>query len=183
MIVQTPLMTAEDLAQLPEDGWHYELVEGVLHQMAPAGEEHGGVIFTVTVSLGNYINTHKSGKGYGAETGFILTRNPDTVRAPDIAFVRQERVQETPVSPSFRRGAPDVAIEVMSPNDHYTEVDEKVQHWLGAGTRMVIVINPRKRQVSVHYPNTASLLLTEADTLDGGDVLPGWRLPVREIFA
>ena len=118
-----------------------------------------------------------------AETGFLLSRDPDHVRAPDVAFVRRERVEAVGYTHGFFPGAPDLAVEVISPSDRYTEVDEKVAEWLAAGTSMVVVVNPRNRTVRVHRPTTDSVLLTEEDTLDGGDVVPGWEMPVADIFA
>ena len=182
MIVQTPLMTAEDLAQLPDDGWRYELMRGVLHKMAAAGYQHAKLAVNFAHKLLIYLDVHDLGEVSG-EGGWVIATNPDTVRIPDAAFLVKERVVVGQEITAFKLGVPDLVVEVISPNDLYTEVDEKVRDWLGAGTRMVIIINPRKRQVQVHRPNTVPLLLTEADTLDGGDVVPGWQLPVREIFA
>ncbi len=183
MIVQTPLMTAEELEQLPHAGRGYELVKGVLHKMPPAGEEHGGFAGVFHTRLHIYVLDHQLGRVYSAETGFVLARNPDTVRGPDVAFVSRERLERLPMSSGYRQEAPDLVAEVISPNDTYSEVAEKVSDWLTAGVRMVVVIDPRKRSVTVYRPATGVLFLTEANTLDGGDVVPGWQLAVREIFA
>jgi Uma2 family endonuclease len=117
---------------------------------------------------------------YG-ELGCKLERDPDTVRAPDVAFIRQERLAATP-QPSYWPGAPDLVVEVISPHDRYSEVDDKVATWLAHGAQMVLVVNPRWRTVLVHRPGEPPRLLTESETLDGNDVVPGWKLPVREIF-
>ena len=105
------------------------------------------------------------------------------MRAPDVAFVRRERVEALGRQTGYWPEAPDLAIEVISPNDRYTEVEEKVADWLAAGTRMVVVANPRNRTVRVHRSTTDVVTLTMDDTLDGGDVVPGWRMPLTEIFA
>jgi Uma2 family endonuclease len=104
------------------------------------------------------------------------------VRAADAAFVRRERVLAAGDVKSYWPGAPDLAVEVVSPHDRYPEVDAKVAEWLTHGTRMVLVVNPRRRVVAVHRPQRAGRELTETDVLDGEDIVPGWTLPVRDIF-
>ena len=182
MIVQTPLMTAEELERLPSDEWRYELIEGVLHKMAAASYYHAKLANRFAHRLTTYVEAHQLGEVSG-ESGWVIATTPDTVRIPDAAFLVQQRVATGQEVTGFQRGAPDLVLEVISPNDSYSEVAMKVDEWLGAGPRMVVVIDPRKRRIRVHRPNTVPLLLTEADTLDGGDVVPGWQLPVREIFA
>ena len=122
------------------------------------------------------------GRAYAAETGFKLESDPDHVRAPDAAFVRRERSEEARGTPGFFPGPPDVAVEVISPSDRYTEVDEKVADWLAAGTLAVVVVDPRSRTVRIHRSRTGTEVLGESDTLEIGDVVPGWRMPVSEIF-
>jgi Uma2 family endonuclease len=177
------LMTAEELAQLPDDGWRYELVQGVLHKMAPAGDEHGAVAMRLGWRLAQYVETQGLGVVYAAETGFRLGSNPDTVRAADVSFVRQEQIAAVGIGPGFRIGAPDLAVEVVSPGDRPDEVKEKAQDWLDAGTRMVIIIEPRKQRVTVYRTLTDRIELTINDELTGGDVVPGWAMPVRALFA
>jgi Uma2 family endonuclease len=118
----------------------------------------------------------------GADTGFWLTRDPDTVRAPDVAFVRRERLPTGAARRGYFPGAPDLAVEVISPKDLYTEVDEKVGEWLAHGTLMVLVVNPRRRTVAVHRPGQPVRILGEDETLDGEDAVPGWTMAVRDIF-
>jgi len=107
---------------------------------------------------------------------------PDTVLAPDAAFVRRERVEAVGDSTGYWSGAPDLAVEIVSRHDLYTEIDEKVGAWLAAGMRMVIVVNPRQHCATVYRSLHEITILTEDDTLDGGEVVPGWRMPVRELF-
>jgi Uma2 family endonuclease len=182
MTLQTRIYTADDLERLPDDGWRYELVQGELRKMAPAGHDHGRIVGTFSIELGRYIRDHKLGAVYGAETGFVLTHNPDTVRAPDMAFVAQERVNTPTSKEGYWPGAPDLAVEVISPGDSYAEVEENVADWLNAGTRMVMVINPRTRWVTVYRTGNSAQVYKEDDMLDAGDVVPGWTIPVREIF-
>src|SRR5438270_13850709 len=124
----TSLMSADELLQLPDDGNRYELVQGELRKMSPPGADHGGVAAAIIISLGSYVKERRLGKVY-SEIGFRIARKPDTVRAPDAAFVRRERVVKTE---RFFEGPPDIAFEVVSPNDTYTEVEEKTQEWLRA---------------------------------------------------
>lgn len=176
------LMTADELLRLPDDGQRHELIAGELKTMAPTGDEHGGLTAQFTVVLGDFVRRHGLGRVLTGEPGFLLTTDPDTVRAPDVAFIRRERVEATGIASGYRQGAPDLAVEVISPNDLYTEVDEKVATWLEHGARMVIVLNPRRRTLAVHRPAQATRHLTVTDTLDGEDAAPGWRVPVRELF-
>lgn len=182
MSVVQQIVTADDLLHMPDDGFRYELVRGELRKMAPAGEEHSLITMDVASSLRQHVRAHNLGRVYAAETGFKISTKPDTVRAPDVAFVRRERIEATGVVKGYREGAPDLVVEVISPGDLYTEVEDKVADWLDAGTRMVIVVNPRKRSVKMYRASSDIKLLNENDTLDGGDVVPGWTLPVRELF-
>jgi Uma2 family endonuclease len=175
-------MSAEDLLRLPDDGMRHELIQGVLTTMTPTGTEHGGIVVIAAGSLGSAVQTRRLGRVLAGEPGFILARDPDTVRAADVAFISRERYLAAGKVTGYWSGAPDLAIEVISPNDLYTEVEEKVAEWLVHGTRMVIVINPRRRTVAVYRSPTAVQILTEADVLDGAEVVPGWTLPVAALF-
>ncbi|MXY47009.1 MAG: Uma2 family endonuclease [Chloroflexi bacterium] len=183
MVTTTKLVTADELMEMPDDGFRYELVRGDLIQMAPAGHMSSFHEMQVGAMLHNFVKSNELGRVYSSSGGFRLESNPDTVLAPDASFVRQERVEAAGDTDGYFPGAPDLVIEVISPSDRYTEVEAKVAEWLNAGARMVVVVNPRNRTVRVHHSPTEAVLLTEADTLDGGDVVPGWRLPVADIFA
>ena len=175
------LMTAEELLNMPDDGFSYELVRGELRKKLLAGSEEGTISADVASSLGLHVKSQGLGKTY-ISTGFIIETNPDHVRAPNVAFVRQERVEVIGRTDFFWPEAPTLAVDYISPDDRYTEVNEKVADWLAAGTRMVVVVNPRNRTVNVHTPDGA-ITLTIDDTLDGGDVVSGWQMPVADIFA
>lgn len=174
--------TANELFEMPHDGFRYELVKGELRKMSPSGWEHGKVVVNITLLLGGYVKSNNLGVCGGAETGFKIASDPDTVRAPDLAYVTPERVPEGDASKKFFVGAPDLAVEVVSPGDTRREVDEKVGDWLDAGTRAVWIINPKKRSVSVYHSLKDVTHLSEADELDGGEVVPGFRCKVLEIF-
>lgn len=180
--IQTALMTAEDLLQMPDDNFRYELVQGELRKMSPSGHTHGRVAINFAWQLTQYVKTHHLGVVYAAETGFLISSNPDTVRAPDVAFVSRERAEEVGDVRGYWPGAPDLAVEVLSPGDSYTEVEEKVFDWLDAGARMVVVVNPRTRTVTIYRSRADIIVLTERDILDGGDVVPGWTMPLKELY-
>ncbi len=176
-------ITADELLIMPNNNMRRELVAGELREMAPSGQEHGCVAMMVSISLGGYIEEHKLGKIYAAETGFHLETDPDTVRAPDFAFVSREHLASVQQGRGFFPGPPDLAVEVISPSDTYSEVEEKVEEWLNAGCRMVVVVNPRNRTLKVYRTVTDITVLTVEDTFDGADVVPGFQLLVRRIFS
>lgn len=175
------LVTADELYMLPDDGFRYELVRGEVRRKPPAGSEHGAVVMNLGSPLHWFVRSHDLGVVFGAEAGFKIASDPDTVRAPGLASVRRERIPEGGIPSGFWPGAPDLAVEVVSPGDTYTEV-EKVHDWLNAGTRMVLVLNPRTRSVTIYTSFTTVARLTESDTLTGGEVLPGFTCRVSGLF-
>jgi Uma2 family endonuclease len=185
MTTKTGPVTAEDLLAMPDDGFRYELVEGELRKMPPAGEEHGHIAMDIGTFLNVHVKANNLGRVYAAETGFKLASDPDTVLAPDAAFVRRERVERSGRIRGFRSGAPDLAVEVVSPNDRHGEVVEKALSWLEAGCRMVLVVEPERRTVTVYRSRQEIRILTADanDAIDGADVVPGWRLPLADLFA
>jgi len=182
MSTQVQLMTADELLALPRGEFRYELVNGELKKMSPAGHNHGKVIIQLTVPIAQHVRESNLGAIYAAETGFQISWNPDTVLAPDIAFVRRQRVEQVTETSGYFPGPPDLAVEVLSPSDRVGEVEEKVAKWLLAGTEQVWVVSPKSRTVLVHRSATDIVVLTEKDTLEGGEVLRGFRLPIAEIF-
>jgi len=164
---------------MPNDGWSYDLVDGELRRMVPAGQEHGRVAMNLGARLSQFVRERALGVVFAAETGFLLRRQPDTVRAPDVAFVSTSRLS---TAAGFFPGAPDLAVEVVSPSDSFVDVEDKVFDWLGAGAQGVIVINPRKRAASIYRAKDNILLLTESDTLDLSFVIPGFSIAVRDLF-
>lgn len=181
MAVTQKRMTAGELLKLPRGKVRYELVKGELVEMTPADHRHGRIAMNISISLGTAVEQQKLGAVYAAETGFYLQRDPDTVRAPDLAFVRRERLDEADEQGYFP-GAPDLAVEVISPSDVYQEVEAKVAEWFAAGSAAVVVVNPRNWTVK-HYSSVTELkVLTEEGVLELPGLIPGWRLPVAEIF-
>jgi Uma2 family endonuclease len=183
MSTEVQLMTADELLALPRGEFRYELVNGELKKMSPAGQKHGRIIVHLTEPLAKYVREHQLGQVYAAETGFKLRSNPDTVLAADIAFVRRERLEALGETESYWPAAPDLAVEVNSPSDTVREVEKKVMEWLEFGTRLVWVVSSKLQTVTIYRSLTDIGLLTENDTLDGGDVVPGFQIRVAEIFA
>lgn len=150
--------------------------------MSPASYQHGRLAMNIASPLDHYVRQQKLGTVLAAETGFLVARNPDTGLAPGAAFVRRERVEEGGDTIGYWPGAPGLAVEIVSRHDLYTEIEAKVGAWLAAGTRMVIVVNPHQHRATVYRSLQEIAILTDDDTLDGGEVVPGWRMPVRELF-
>jgi len=132
--------------------------------------------------LARHVFEHKLGKVFLAETGFLLAQDPDTIRAPDIAFIHKDHLPAAPPKEAFWPGAPDLAVEVVSPADTFNDVHEKVKTWLDAGATAVWVVNPKGRNVTVYRSATDIKTLTEDDELSGEDAVPGFRCRVGEIF-
>ncbi len=142
--------TADELLNMPHSGVRHELVRGELRSMSPAGSEHGSIVAEITGFLQPFVKAHQLGKVFGAETGFKIGTDPDTVRAPDVAFIRRERIPTTGLPKAFWPGAPDLAVEVVSPSDTVEEADEKVADWFNAGTVAVWVVKPKSQTVTVY---------------------------------
>jgi Uma2 family endonuclease len=176
------LLSAVDLLRLPDDGLRHELVNGELRTMTPSGSEHS----VITARLARVVDGHVSSRGlglvFGAEAGFRISTHPDTVRAPDLAFVRAERIPESGIPKGYWPGAPDLAAEVVSPGDTSGEVEEKVSAWLDAGTVIVWVLDPDGRTVAVHEAGAGVRILSDTDVLAGGSVLLGFSCPVADLF-
>jgi Uma2 family endonuclease len=179
----TKITTADALLAMPDDGHRYELVKGDLIQMSPTGHEHGVIAISLSAPLHSHVRANKLGVVCAGETGFVLSHNPDTVRAADVAFIRQERYEKVGRTPQFWEGAPDLAVEVLSPTDTVRRVESKVEDWLTAGAQMVWVVSPRLRTVTIYRSVTEIAVLGEKDMVDGGEVIPGFRISVSEIFA
>lgn len=172
----TTLMTADELLHMPDDGYRYELLRGELKKLSPSGARSSRISGRIAGSLGAFLRENRIGELYTAEGGFRIARNPDTVRSPDAGFVCGERITD---APGFFEGPPDVAFEVISPTDLHSEVEAKSAEWLRAGTRAVIVIDPERKTARIDRPD-GSGYVTEAIALD--DILPGWSLPLTELF-
>lgn len=175
-------VTADELLRMPEDGFRYELLHGELRQVTPPGAWHGGVAMHLGALLYQHVAAHDLGVVFAAETGFHMAHDPDHVRAPDVGFVRRDRIPpELPLG--YFQGAPDLAAEVLSPGDTYAEVQEKACDWLAHGASMVLVVDPGKRTITVYRSAKDVVILDTDDQLEDADVVPGWSLPVASVFS
>jgi len=176
------LWTGDDLwAYRGRPGYRYELVEGELREMSPPGPEHGSVGQSLGWRATQFVEDNDLGQSFLAETGFYVRRNPDTVIAPDWAFIAKERAPERWPS-GYGQVVPDLVLEVRSPGDTRKEIADKIALWLAAGVRLLWDLDPKRRVVTVHRPGEPPRELGVDDTLSGEDLLPGFSLPLRRIF-
>ncbi len=177
-------ITADDFYNMPDHGGYNELVRGKLMPTTPNNTKIGLVIMQLAVALGNFANSRQLGIFFAARTGFTLQQNPDTVRAPDVAFVAQSRIPEEGVPETgFWAIAPDLVAEVVSPNDRMTEIQDKVTDYLAAGVRLVWVVDPKTETVTVYQSLKQVKVLVAEDVLEGEDVLPGFELALKKLFS
>jgi Uma2 family endonuclease len=180
MSTTTKSITAEELYAMGDIG-RCELVRGEIIMMSPAGADHGDIAGVVFGLIWNFVKNRKLGKVYAAETGFTIARNPDTTRAPDVAFVKKERVPPRGKR-GFFDGPPDLAVEVVSFNDLASDVSEKVEEWLTAGTSSVWVVDPRTQTVDIYRRGREVIRYRIDDELRDEPTLPGFTLRISEIF-
>lgn len=176
------LLTVEDLYALPDDGKKYELQAGMLVSEPLPGTRHGHVAAHVAALLDIHVRRHRLGVVLTNDSGFILSRSPDTVRGPDVAFVSRRRFDDLPDTSKAFPGAPDLAVEVLSPSNTSAGIHTKVAEYLAAGTRCVWVIDSAAETVARHRPLVDPRTFAGSDVLDGEDVVPGFRVKVSDLF-
>ena len=176
-----PLFTAEDLERLPGEP-RFELIRGELLPMADNSAEHGNVTARLSGPVIVFVEEHGLGECFAAETRFIIERHPDTTLGPDFAFVAKARLPDPLPASGYLQLAPDLVLETVSPNDTKREVSLKVSQWLQSGTRVVWVLDPRPRTLTVHAAGEMPRIFRPEETLTGGDILPGFELPMLRIF-
>ncbi len=174
------LLTATDVERLSPPGKQVELVRGRLIVREPPGTRHGAIAANLTCLLGEFVRRHHLGVVFAQDTGFKIASDPDTVRAPDVAFVARERADRIP-SRGYAALAPDLLAEILSPDDPPAEVLAKVADWLAAGTKLLWVVDPERSEVRVYRRDGSLVVLRESDSLEGEDVLPGFSCPVRQV--
>ncbi|MGC4042449.1 MAG: Uma2 family endonuclease [Armatimonas sp.] len=175
------LVTAEELFSMP-DGERYELVRGELKESKmPTGDNHGAMTAWLSAHISIYIYSKGLGDCFAAETGFLVARDPDTVLAPDFAFITKARLTFSRGG-GYVRAVPDLVLETRSPSDRPREVAEKVKEWLDAGVSMVLELNPARKILTVYRPDREPIALGENDTFDGEELLPGFSLPLTVLF-
>ncbi len=178
------LLTAEEAFWLnPSERW--ELVEGRIVEMSPVKKRHGRILMRLGHRLEGHVQAHHLGEVYVGDVGFILRRSPDTVRAPDLAFIRRERLPAVPTveEETFSSVMPDLAIEILSPSDRWTEVERKIAEYLQAGIASVWAVDPSREELRVYRPGQASVTHTKSDTVEDPELLPGLKLAVAALFS
>ncbi|MGH7572562.1 MAG: Uma2 family endonuclease [Gemmatimonadota bacterium] len=180
MKAETQLLTIEEFERLPDDGSRMELVRGQVVREPPTSFEHGWIAIDLAATLQRFVQKHALGKVVGTDAGFVLFDEPPTVRAPDVAFVARERLTFDPTR--FAPLAPDLAVEVVSPSNTVAEINGKVMDYLDAGTRLVWVVDPGSRTVTVYRSRDDVRWLTREEELDGEPMLPGFRLRLSDLF-
>ncbi len=187
MSTTTHLMTADELLVMPhyENGndFRCELIRGELKKMSPSGGVHGILCAKLANVLTSFTEANNLGAVFGAVTGFLVERSPDTVLGVDVAFVKSERLREVEDLVKFVPFAPDLAVEVLSPGNTVDEIDEKIALYFAAGARMVWIVSPKRRTVAVYRSPIELQIVGEDETLDGGDVLPNFRLELSKLFS
>lgn len=179
----TQLLTAEQLWEKPEEpGKRFELVRGELVEMPGTGAEHGTIAMEIIAALLAFVRPRTLGRVYAGDVTYILARNPDTLRIPDVSFVAQERIAQHGIPKGYWPFPPDLAVEIVSPNDRADAVGAKVDEYLAAGVRLVWVVWPDTSSVMVYTLDEEPREYSEGDTLDGGEVLPGFSVLVRDLF-
>jgi Uma2 family endonuclease len=176
------LITAEEFARMPDpaDGSQQELIRGVIVTMPPPGCAHGVCCLKIGRRLGNHVEEKGLGIVTSNDAGFITERDPDTVRGADVAFWSKERLPEIPTG--YPQCLPDLAVEVVSPDDHFTRVQRKVNHYLKCGIRMIWVVDAEDRSVTVYRPDQPLRILNNSDSLSGEEIVPGFSCRVGDLF-
>lgn len=175
-------ISAKQLASMKDDGRRYELIKGELRMMSPAGGRHGLIAMQIGGLLRNHVTDQNLGAVFAAETGFLIATDPDTVRAPDVAFVSSARLATLSSLDGYLPLAPDLAVEVVSPNDSSSQVEGKANMWIEVGSKLVLVVDPERQSIRVYHNAVSIEVLQVGDEFDGEDVVPGWKLKVDDAF-
>ena len=181
--LQADLLTADDLLRLYSEGVRGELVRGLLHETMPTGEEQGCIVANLIGEIGPFIKPRRLGRLIASDAGVWLERDPDTVREPDIAFTRAERLPPGPPSRGYAEVVPDLVVEVVSPRDTVEDAADRAAMWLNHGVQLVWIVHPASRTIDVHQLGAGLTTLTESDQLSGENILLGFSCPVAAIFA
>ncbi|MDX1522402.1 MAG: Uma2 family endonuclease [Anaerolineae bacterium] len=179
-ISQTQLITGEALAAMGDVG-RCELVAGKIVKMSPTGYEHGNIEIKVGARLYNFVSERKLGKVQVGEVGIYTRRNPDTVRAADVLFISNERYAQRQ-SPSYLDVAPELVVEIISPDDRWSEINQKLREYFAAGIDLIWVIDPKSRSVHVYRSLTDIREFSADETLSGEEILPGLSISINELF-
>ena len=182
MTTITRLLSAEEFSNLPDSGGRNELLNGELLPMSPANPRHGFIAFRIGTILDRFVTPLKLGAFFAAETGFIVSRAPDSILAPDVSFIFTAKIPSDGIPDKFLHTSPDFTVEVLSPNDSAQDVEVKAKKYLDAGTRLIWVVNPKTESVTVYQAGPTTRHLKKTDTITGEDVFPGFSCTVAEFF-
>jgi Uma2 family endonuclease len=174
------LITGEELLAMSDIG-PCELIDGRIVRMNPTGLQHGDIVITLGSALRNFVRKRQLGRVVGGEVGIYTRREPDRVRAADIAFVSQERLADHPLK-GFLKVAPELVVEIISPTDRWQDIRQKLEEYFAIGVQRVWIVEPDNRTVLVYRSVTEMSRLGESDTLLGEGILEGFTLPVSELF-
>ncbi|MEZ6135022.1 MAG: Uma2 family endonuclease [Pirellulaceae bacterium] len=176
------IVTANELFEFPSDGFRYELIRGNLHMMSPAGGRHGRLAHRIAVLLDKHVEEFKLGVVFAAETGFRIAVDPDTVLAPDVAFLKQSRYDSLANETGYLPLAPDLAIEVRSPNDREARIEAKTFAWLDAGCPLVLIVDPEAETIQACRSREQIQVFESHESVDCSDAVSQWVLSVSEVF-
>ena len=176
------LTTADELFRTPADGYRYELIEGKLSMMSPAGGRHGRIAFRIARLLDIHVEQQQLGVVFAAETGFLLSSAPDTVLAPDVAYVERSRHESLNDPVAYIPLAPDLAIEVLSPSDRFSRVESKSFAWLDAGSKLVLLVDPETESIHAYRSRKQIEVFQRHETIDCSDAVPGWSVTIEQVF-
>lgn len=176
------LMTADELLRLYSKGVRGELIRGELYKAMPAGMEHGEIVMKLGAELTVFVKARRSGRIAGSDSGVLLEQDPDTVREPDIAFFSESKISAETRVRGYAEVVPDLVVEVVSPSNSNHEIYDKARMWISHGVRLVWVIYPDSRTVAIHTHDGPVTVLTDTDTLEGQEVLPGFTCNIADIF-
>lgn len=176
------ITTAKELYELPADGYRYELVSGNLHMTSPAGGRHGRLANRISMLLNQHVDANHLGVVFAAETGFLIQTDPDTVFAPDVAFVSLARFKSVANEVQYLPLAPELAIEVLSPSDRFSRVVSKAFAWLDAGTKLVLVIDPDSETIHAYRSRKQIEVFERSEPIDCTNAVSNWTLVVDDVF-
>jgi Uma2 family endonuclease len=182
MVTSKQLLTAEDVWNMDDDGCRHELIRGELLSMPPTNDEHSRLLFQMNGLLWDYQRNHPEIYWFTGDPGFLLAREPDLLLGPDIAAIHSSRLPEGFPRGTFFEIIPDLTVEILSPSERVGQINTKVNAYLDAGVRLIWLVDPVRRNVTIHAPQQHTQILEGDDILDGGDVLPEFRLPLGELF-
>lgn len=181
-MASTKLYTVEDLLEMEDDGCRHEIISGELVSMPPTNEEHGVFVWRMSGLLYAHHQVFPEFVCFTGDTGIHLSQDPDILLAPDLTIVRSDNLSPDSPQRTFSTTVPDLVVEVISPSERLGRINDKISAYLNAGVRLIWLVNPANRSITVHSPDQRTRILEGDDVLDGGDVLPEFRLPLDELF-